>query len=67
MCRTGCREGNHASWGECARAANVTVSGDTTVKHQKDLNDYAYARSIGLQPETSSGADARKALREAGA
>lgn len=67
MCRTGCRDGNHANWGECARASNMTVRGDTTTMHQKDLNDYAYARSIGLQPATSSGADARKVMREAGA
>ena len=35
--------------------------------HYKDLKDYAYARSLGLQPKNSSGVEARKTLQEAGA
>ena len=43
------------------------INGDTTSKHSKDLKDYAYARSLGLQPKDSSGVEARKTLQEAGA
>ena len=67
MCRTGCKTKDHRSYAECLRAASPVISGGTVAQQNKDLNDYAYARSIGLQPVTSSGADARKALMEAGA
>ena len=58
---------NHASYAECLKDANPVINGDTTSKHSKDLKDYAYARSLGLQPKDSSGVEARKTLQEAGA
>ncbi len=67
MCRTGCKTKEHNSYAECLRASSPTINGSTTAKFTKDLNDYAYARSVGLSPESSSGFDARKALQEAGA
>jgi hypothetical protein len=67
MCRSGCPTQDHASWGECARAANMRVSGDTVAKNNRDLNAYAYARSLGLQPPTSSYEDSVKTLRKVGA
>jgi len=67
MCRSGCRTKDHSSWGECARSANMRVSGDTVAKSNKELNAYAYARSIGLQPATSSYKDSIKTLKAAGA
>ena len=67
MCQTGCKTGSHASYAECLRASSPTIRGATVSQQSKDLNDYAYARSLGLQPQSSTGSDARKALREAGA
>lgn len=67
MCRTGCIQKNHASYGECLRDGVPAVHGETTSKVNKGLNDYAYARSLGLQPPTSSPEDSLKTLRRAGA
>jgi hypothetical protein len=59
MCRTGCATQDHASWGECARAANLRVAycgiggGDATEQKRWDdeLSLYRSARSQGIQPE----------------
>lgn len=59
MCRTGCPTQDHASWGECARMANLRVAycgvggGDATAQKQwdQDLSLYRQARSQGIQPE----------------
>lgn len=59
MCRTGCKTKDHASWGECARAANMRVAycgiggGDATAQKQWDseLELYRQARAQGIQPE----------------
>lgn len=71
MCRTGCPTKDHASWGECARAANFHNAGtsgrDFYKQYDKGLNDYAYARSIGLQPETTMPVHVDKCLTDAGA
>jgi len=67
MCRTGCIEKNHDSYGECLRDGVPSIHGETTSKVNKGLNDYAYARSLGLQPATSSPEDSLKTLRRAGA
>ena len=57
-CRSGCPTQDHASWGECAREANLRVAycgvggGDATKqkKWDNDLNAYYSARSEGIQP-----------------
>lgn len=71
MCRTGCKTNDHKSWGECARAANFHNAGvaqrNEYKAYDKELSDYAYARSIGLQPSTTRKADIDKTLRQAGA
>lgn len=59
MCRTGCATQDHASWGECARAANLRVAycgiggGDATEQKRWDdeLSLYRSARAQGIQPE----------------
>ncbi|GAA4890997.1 hypothetical protein ACFPM3_20250 [Streptomyces coeruleoprunus] len=59
MCRTGCKTQDHASWGECARAANMRVAycgiggGDATAQKKWDdeLSLYRQARAQGIQPD----------------
>lgn len=59
MCRTGCPTQDHASWGACARAANLRVAycgiggGDATVQKEWDgeLSLYRAARAQGVQPD----------------
>lgn len=59
MCRTGCPTQDHASWGECARAANLKVAycgiggGDATAQKQWDseLSLYRQARRQGIRPD----------------
>jgi hypothetical protein len=69
MCRTGCPTQNHASWGECARAARVNIGycgiggGDLTAQKRWDseLEDYRKARAAGIQPDGTT----RNKVREA--
>lgn len=56
-CRSGCKTKDHATWGECARAANLKVSAvmesefsDAFRKTETDLNAYRTARANGIQP-----------------
>lgn len=59
MCRSGCATQDHASWGECARAANLRVAycgiggGDASEQKRWDneLSLYRSARAQGIQPE----------------
>jgi len=59
MCRTGCKTKDHATWGECARAARLRVAycgiggGDATEQKQWDqeLSLYRSARAQGVQPD----------------
>lgn len=59
MCRTGCKTQDHATWGECARAAHLRVAycgvggGDATAQKQWDneLDLYRQARAQGIQPD----------------
>lgn len=59
MCRSGCPTQDHASWGECARAANLRVAycgiggGDATAQKRwdEDLALYRSARAQGIQPD----------------
>lgn len=70
-CRTGCLTKDHASWGECARAAQLQI-GDLTGQGElrttdKRLGAYAQARSLGLQPPTTQLADSLGMMRAVGA
>lgn len=57
-CRSGCLTKDHASYGECAKAANVrigaTISSDKSEMYsqtKRELKDYRAARASGIQPE----------------
>ena len=70
-CRSGCHTQNHASWGECARAASFQI-GDLTGTGQRIVTDarltrYAEARRQGIQPQGTKLSDSVGALRAAGA
>lgn len=69
-CRSGCRTRDHASWGECARGANLRVgwmestNGLSRVADRKttqELYEYRELRKQGIQPEGTS----KRALEEA--
>lgn len=70
-CRSGCRTHDHASWGECARAASFQI-GDLTGTGQRTTTDrrlklYAEAKRQGIQPQGTKVSDSLGALRAAGA
>lgn len=53
MCRSGCPTQDHATFGECARAANIQVGpADARVRKVFDrgLESYRDARRQGVQP-----------------
>jgi hypothetical protein len=66
-CRTGCKTQDHANWGECARAANLSVSSEqvsnTLKKNEKELTAYRDARKLGIQPASTRMKDIQKAVR----
>lgn len=58
-CRTGCKTKDHASWVECAQAANIRVAYANSANGQdytaqrkadKELDSYRSARAEGIQP-----------------
>ena len=55
-CRTGCPTKNHRTWGECARAANLStmVGEGVQINRQgeRDLAAYREARRQGMQPQS---------------
>lgn len=69
-CRSGCPTQDHASWGECARAASLRIAycgiggGDATAqkKWDKELDSYKAARRQGIQPRTTKTRDVRAAV-----
>lgn len=67
QCRTGCRTQDHANWGECARAANLSIGNEqvsTTLKNnEKELGAYRDARKLGIQPASTRMKDIQKAVR----
>ena len=71
MCRTGCPTQDHATWGECARAANLRVAycgvggGDATAQKRwdADLALYRSARAQGIQPEGTTRAKVMRAVK----
>ena len=66
-CRSGCRTQDHANWGECARAANLSIGNEqvsTTLKNnEKELGAYRDARKLGIQPASTRMKDIQKAVR----
>lgn len=75
MCRSGCPTQDHASWGACARAANMRVAycgvggGDATAQKQWDseLALYRQARAEGIQPEGTTRNKVLDAMRQSDA
>lgn len=70
-CRTGCITKDHASYGECLRAASLRVGWgkshlgiDRTRERgkQAELDLYKTARSAGIQPASTKTPDIRKAI-----
>lgn len=70
-CRSGCATRDHASWGECARAANLsTMVGDSVQINQrgeKDLQLYRDARRQDLQPQSVRRPFVEATIKAAGA
>lgn len=66
-CSTGCRQGGHASWGECMRAKNTRVCWaiDQTAerKHFSRLDEYRAARRQGIRPDGTDLPSIRRAVR----
>lgn len=79
MCRQGCKTQDHASWGECLRAAEVGVyhvavskgyDGTVQKKWDRELDSYRSARKEGIQPDgttTKKIDEARRLSDKAGA
>lgn len=67
QCRSGCKTQDHANWGECARAANLSIGNEqvsTTLKNnEKELGAYRDARKLGIQPASTRMKDIQKAVR----
>jgi len=55
-CRSGCVTQDHGSWGECARASNLStmVGGSVQANRQMevDLEHYRQVRKQGIQPKS---------------
>ena len=72
MCSTGCPTQDHRSFGECLRAKNLHTAymaewkgRDATAQRRadKNLDDYANARSYGIQPKSTRPNDVQQAIR----
>lgn len=66
-CRSGCATQDHASWGECARAAQLQI-GDVQGRNVNRAWDYeldAYESAVrqGIEPKTTQLADTRAAVK----
>lgn len=71
-CSSSCREGNHATYGECLRAKNMKTAymqdwkgKDATAqkKADKNLDAYQSARKYGIQPRSTRAADVQQAIQ----
>lgn len=66
-CRSGCKTQDHANWGECARAANLSISDPVASVESKktnaELGAYREARKLGIQPASTKMRDIQKAVR----
>lgn len=72
-CSSGCREGGHATYGECLRAKHTRVGycqsvrgNDFTRQKRWDsrLQEYRRARRQGIQPDSTKLPDIRRAVDE---
>lgn len=70
-CRAGCRTKDHATWGECAKSANLRVGWAPSIggltkaddrAHEAELNAYKSAREQGIQPESTRMESIQKAV-----
>ena len=65
-CRTGCPTQDHANWGECARAANFSITDPLANAVSKqantELNAYRSARQQGIQPRSTKLHDIKAAV-----
>lgn len=68
-CSSSCRTQDHESWGACVRSKNLRTNAlngeQITVQKSADktLDDYAKARSYGIQPKSTRPADVVAATR----
>lgn len=66
-CRTGCPTQDHESWGDCLRAANLSITNEKVAKEikntDKELSAYRDARKLGIQPASTKMKDIQKAVR----
>lgn len=70
-CRSGCPTQDHATWGECARAASLKIAycgiggGDATKQKQwdRELDSYKSARAQGIQPRSTKKRDIETAVQ----
>jgi hypothetical protein len=68
-CSSNCRSGPHETYGACLRAKNLrtnALDGETLVVQKaadKTLDDYAKARSYGIQPKSTRARDVQAAIR----
>ena len=68
-CSSSCRTQDHESWGACVRAKNLRTSAldgeSLSVQRTADktLDDYAKARSYGIQPASTRASDVQAAVR----
>jgi hypothetical protein len=55
-CRSGCKERNHRTYGECLRSARVRTTFAATPNNSWDseLELYSKARAEGIQPDSTS-------------
>lgn len=55
VCRSGCREGTHVSYGDCLRSARVRVGSAVDFKSvMSELDAYVDARRQGVQPASTA-------------
>lgn len=67
-CTTGCRTQDHASYGECLRSKAVRIPAmpvealGIQKKADKNLDAYADARKVGIQPASTRPGDVAQAV-----
>lgn len=68
-CTSSCRSQDHSTWGECVRAKNLRTNAmepelvGQQRKADKALDNYAKARSFGIQPKSTRAGDVERAIR----
>lgn len=68
-CSSSCRTQDHESWGACVRAKNLrtpALDGENLSAQRaadKTLDEYAKARSYGIQPASTRAGDVQAAVR----